>query len=59
VAWYLATGEPAGKAGSYALQGAGAALVERIEGSDTNVIGLPLAETVALLRRVGLDLLAP
>jgi septum formation protein len=59
VAWYLATGEPAGKAGGYALQGAGAALVERIEGSDTNVIGLPLAETVALLRRVGLDLLAP
>jgi septum formation protein len=59
VAWYLATGEPDGKAGGYALQGAGAALVERVEGSDTNVIGLPLAETVALLRRVGLDLLAP
>jgi septum formation protein len=59
VAWYLATGEPDGKAGGYALQGAGAALVERVEGSDTNVIGLPLAETVALLRRVDLDLLAP
>jgi septum formation protein len=58
IAWYLATGEPAGKAGGYALQGAGAALVARIDGSDTNVIGLPLAETVALLRRVGLDLLA-
>jgi septum formation protein len=57
IAWYLATGEPDGKAGGYALQGAGAALVERIDGSDTNVIGLPLAETVTLLRRVGLDLL--
>jgi septum formation protein len=57
IAWYLATGEPAGKAGAYALQGAGAALVERIEGSDTNVIGLPLAETVALLREVGFEVL--
>lgn len=56
--WYLASGEPDGKAGGYALQGAGAALVERIEGSDTNVIGLPLAETVTLLRSVGLDPLA-
>lgn len=59
VAWYVATGEPADKAGAYGLQGAGAALVTRVEGSDTNVIGLPLAETVALLRRVGLDPLAP
>ncbi len=57
IAWYVATGEPDGKAGAYALQGAGAVLVQRLEGSDTNVIGLPLAETVALLRRVGLDVL--
>jgi septum formation protein len=57
IAWYLATGEPADKAGGYALQGAGAVLVERIEGSDTNVVGLPLSETVALLREVGLDVL--
>jgi septum formation protein len=55
IAWYLDTGEPEGKAGAYALQGAGAVLVERVNGSDTNVIGLPLAETVALLRQVGLD----
>lgn len=59
VAWYVGTGEPAGKAGAYALQDAGAALVERLDGSDTNVIGLPLAATVALLRTVGLDLLGP
>ncbi len=59
MAWYVATGEPDGKAGGYGLQGAGAVLVERIDGSDTNVIGLPLAETVDLLREVGLDVLAP
>ena len=58
VAWYLATGEPADKAGAYALQGAGAVLVDRVNGSDTNVIGLPLAETVVLLRACGLDPLA-
>lgn len=57
IAWYVATGEPTDKAGGYGLQGAGAVLVDRIAGSDTNVIGLPLAETVALLREVGLDLL--
>jgi septum formation protein len=57
VAWYLDTGESADKAGGYGLQGAAAVLVERIDGSDTNVIGLPLAETVALLRRAGMDVL--
>jgi septum formation protein len=57
IAWYLDTGEPRDKAGGYGLQGAGAVLVDRIEGSDTNVIGLPLTETVRLLRDVGLDLL--
>lgn len=47
--WYLSTGEAAGKAGAYGIQGAAGAFVERIEGSITNVIGLPLAETLALL----------
>ncbi|MFP4235025.1 MAG: Maf family protein [Nitriliruptoraceae bacterium] len=56
IAWYLGTGEPAGKAGAYALQGAGAALVDRLEGSDTGIIGLPLSATVGLLRELGLDL---
>lgn len=55
IAWYLTTGEARGKAGAYALQGAGAVLVERIDGSDTNVIGLPLSATVALLRQAGLE----
>lgn len=55
ITWYVATREPEDKAGAYALQGAGAVLIERIEGSDTNVIGMPLAETVALLRTVGWD----
>lgn len=58
VAWYVATGEPRDKAGAYALQGAGAALVAAIEGSDTNVIGLPLALLVDLARHLDVDLLA-
>jgi septum formation protein len=48
--WYIATGEPFGKAGGYAIQGAGGALVRRVDGSVSNVIGLPLAETLALIR---------
>jgi septum formation protein len=47
--WYLSTGEHVGKAGAYGIQGAAAALVERVDGSVTNVIGLPLAETVVML----------
>jgi septum formation protein len=54
IAWYLASGEPMDKAGAYAVQGLGAALVERVEGSYTNVVGLPLSETLALLRQAGL-----
>lgn len=48
--WYIATGEANDKAGAYGIQGAAAAFVERIDGSVTNVIGLPLAETLATLR---------
>jgi septum formation protein len=47
--WYIASGEPQGKAGSYAIQGLGGTLVERIRGSMSNVIGLPLRETAILL----------
>jgi len=50
---YVASGEWRGKAGAYAIQGIGAALVSEVRGSVTNVIGLPLAEVVAALREVG------
>ncbi len=48
--WYLATGEANDKAGAYGIQGAAAAFVESVDGSVTNVVGLPLAETLATLR---------
>ena len=51
IAAYLATGEPFDRAGAYAIQGEGAHLVDRVEGSYTNVIGLPLPEVAAALRR--------
>lgn len=47
--WYLATDEPLGKAGGYALQGLASVFVTRVEGSLTNVIGLPLEVLVELL----------
>lgn len=54
--WYVGTGEPLDKAGAYAIQGLGGRFVERIGGSYSNVVGLPLAETTAMLRAVGFDL---
>ena len=48
--WYVATGEADDKAGAYGIQGAAGAFVERVDGSVTNVIGLPLAQSIALLR---------
>jgi septum formation protein len=56
IAWYVATGEPRDKAGAYAIQGAAGAFVKAVVGSVSNVIGLPLAETLALLRAAGLPL---
>ena len=50
---YWTSGEPAGKAGSYAIQGLAAAFIERLEGSYTGVVGLPLFETAALLGEFG------
>ncbi len=54
IAAYVATGEGRDKAGSYAIQGQFGASVTRIDGSYTNVVGLPLAEVVELLERLGL-----
>jgi septum formation protein len=50
---YAESGEPLDKAGAYAFQGRGRQLVAKVEGSETNVIGLPLEETLALLREAG------
>ena len=53
IAAYIATGCPMDKAGAYAIQGGAAHMVERIDGSYTNVVGLPLCELIEALRRVG------
>jgi septum formation protein len=50
---YVEGGEPFGKAGAYAIQSALAAWIEHIDGSYSGIMGLPLAETAALLRRAG------
>ncbi len=51
---YVATGEPLGKAGAYAVQGRVAMHISRISGSYSGIMGLPLHETAALLRKTGL-----
>jgi septum formation protein len=55
---YVGTGEPLDKAGAYAIQGLAAIFVERLEGSYSGVMGLPLFETWDLLRTFGYDVLA-
>ena len=54
---YWETGEPADKAGAYAIQGLGAVFIERLEGSFSGVMGLPVFETAALLAEFDIDVL--
>ena len=54
--WYVGTGEGADKAGGYAIQGRAGTFITSVVGSPSNVIGLPLAQTVELLRGAGLHL---
>jgi septum formation protein len=56
IRWLAASGDGDDKAGAYALQGLAGAFVERIDGSFSNVIGLPLSETLALLAEAGVEL---
>lgn len=55
LARYVASGEPFGKAGAYGVQGRAAEFIERIEGSYSGIMGLPLFETAALLRAARID----
>ena len=52
IRWYISTGEPFGKAGAYAIQGRAARFIPRIEGSWSNVVGLPVATVHRLLQEV-------
>jgi septum formation protein len=56
VAWYVATGEPFDKAGGYNIHGRGALFIETVEGSPSNVAGLPARLVLQLARDAGIDL---
>jgi septum formation protein len=55
--WYVSTGEPMDKAGAYAIQGYASLFVERIEGSYSNVVGLPVQLAYKLAQQMGVELL--
>jgi len=54
IEWYWKTGEPHDKAGAYAIQGVAGMFIERLEGSYSAIVGLPLCETANLLRQAGM-----
>jgi nucleoside triphosphate pyrophosphatase len=57
IAWYAASGEPDDKAGGYAVQGLASRFIEAIEGSYSNVVGLPISSVYAMLMQLGCDIL--
>lgn len=57
VSWYVATGEPLDKAGAYSIQGLGVLLCDCLDGSWSNVVGLPLEPLPSLFAQVGINLL--
>ncbi len=57
IAWYISTGEPFDKAGAYTVQGLASRFVEGIDGSYSNVVGLPISSVCALLKELGCDIL--
>ena len=56
MAWYVGTGEPMDKAGAYAIQGVGSLFVEAVDGTPSNVVGLPVPAVYRLFARLGYDL---
>src|SRR5688572_7313501 len=57
IAWYISTGEPYDKAGAYAVQGLASRFIEKIDGSYSNVVGLPISNVYQLLKELGCDIL--
>jgi septum formation protein len=51
ISWYIATGEPVDRAGAYAIQGFASRFIPRIDGSYSNVVGLPVAMVSSILKR--------
>ena len=59
ISWYISTGEPMDKAGAYAVQGIGSLFIDKVQGSYTNVIGLPLSHVYSDLNQFGISLHSP